>query len=74
MNIEDIKLLPSNNLKAEKAKLAKLDWTASNVARCRNFRFTVKLLCYDVMLSKRNNDKVEVPVHETFKQTRNMME
>ena len=59
LNIEDLKLLPSNTLKAER-NLSGCDWRASIVAKCKNFKFTAKLIC-NVMLSKRNNGKVEVP-------------
>ena len=58
VNIEDLKLLPSNNLKAER-NLAEFDRRASNVTKRRNFKFTTKSICNDPMLSKRNNDKVE---------------
>ena len=60
LNIEGRKLLTSNKLKAEK-NLAEFDQRASNVAKSRNFKFTAKLICNDVMLSRRNNSKDEVP-------------
>ena len=58
LNMEGLKLLPSNNLKTER-NLAEFDWRASNTAKCRNFKFTAKSICNDAMLCKRNNGKVE---------------
>ena len=55
LNTEGLKLLPSSNSKAERI-LAKFDWRANNVAKCRNFKFTVKLIHVE---SKMSNDKVE---------------
>ena len=60
LNIEDLKLLPSNDLKAER-NLAECDRRVNNVAKWRNFKFTANSFRSDVMLRKRNNDKVEVP-------------
>ena len=60
LNIEDLKLQPSNNLKAER-NLAEFGWRVSNIAKCRNFKFTAKSIRNDVMLIKRNNGKVEAP-------------
>ena len=48
LNIEDLKLLPSNNLKAER-NLAEFDRRASNVAKFRNFKFTAKSILNDVL-------------------------
>ena len=66
LNTEDLNLLPSNNLKAER-NLAEFDWRASIVAKCRNFKFTAKSIRNDVLLSKRNNGKVEAPARTIIK-------
>ena len=60
LNIEDLKLVPSNNLKTER-NLAEYDWRVSNVAKCKNFKFTAKWIHNDVILSKMNKGKVEAP-------------
>ena len=66
LNTEDLNLLPSNNLKAGR-NLAEFDWRASIVAKCRNFKFTAKSIRNDVLLSKRNNGKVDAPARIIIK-------
>ena len=58
VNIEDLKLLPCNNLKAER-NLAEFDRRVSNVTKYRNFKYTSKSIRNNVILSKRNSGKVE---------------